>query len=449
MKSNLLLFIGGAMLCTATHVHAQNIVNVAGTGSGGFSGDGAAATAAQLNTPGGIALDIAGNLYIADGGNNRVRKVTPAGVISTIAGKGTAGFSGDGSAATAAELKRPTHVAVDASGNVYITDADNARIRKVSASGTISTYAGNGSLGFAGDGGPATDGKLYQPAAITLDAAGNLYIADGFNQRIRKVTAAGVLGTVAGKGTYGFSGDGGAALLAEFNGTQGVAIDATGNIFVGDKTNNRIRKVNTSGTISTYAGKDTAGYSGDGGAATVAKLKTPTSVRTGKSGEIYFVDFGNNLIRKVDAAGIISTIAGTGAVGTTGDDGPATAATFTWPTDIALDTAGNLYIADQGNHRIRKIQLAPTTRLEDVLEKTTAMSIFPNPTDGNVAICVPGEIKNGILIIQDAGGRIMRAEPVNTATGAYRCSVADLPGGLYLLRLCTGNKTYYGKVDKR
>lgn len=449
MKSNLLLFIGGAMLCAATHVHAQNISNVAGSGIPGFAGDGAAATAAQLNTPGGIALDAAGNLYIADGGNNRVRKVSAAGVITTIAGKGTAGFSGDGGAATAAELKRPTHVAVDASGNVYITDADNTRIRKVSSTGTITTYAGNGMLGFAGDGGPATDGKLYQPAAIKLDATGNLYIADGFNQRIRKVTTAGVISTIAGKGTYGFSGDGGSALFAEFNGTQGVAVDATGIIYVGDKTNNRIRKIDATGIISTYAGKDTAGYSGDGGSATVAKLKSPTSVCIGKSGDIFFVDFGNNVIRKVTAAGIISTVAGTGVVGTSGDGGPATAATFTWPTDVAIDTAGNLYVADQGNHRIRKIQYAPTARVSGIGGDISALRIYPNPTAGTITLEIPSNLTDGVLVIIDAAGRIVHSENITTKAGAYSCSVADLPNGLYVLRLYTTDKTYFGKVDKR
>lgn len=449
MKSNILLFLGGAMLCTAAHVHAQNISSVAGTGAGGFSGDGAAATAAQLNTPGGIALDAAGNLYIADGNNNRIRKVSAAGIITTIAGKGTSGFSGDGGAATAAELKRPTHVAVDASGNVYITDADNARIRKVNTSGVISTYAGNGSLGFAGDGGPATDGKLYQPAALSLDATGNLYIADGFNQRIRKVTPAGVLSTVAGKGTYGFSGDGGSAIVAEFNGTQGVAIDGAGNIFVGDKNNNRIRKVNTAGTISTYAGKDTAGYSGDSGAATLAKLKNPTSVRVGKSGELFFVDFGNNLIRKVDASGIISTIAGTGAVGTTGDGGPATAATFTWPTDIALDTAGNLYIADQGNHRIRKIQFAPTTSTPSIAAHTSPLNIFPNPSQNVINIALPAEIRSGSLVIRDMAGNVVTNETLHAPKGVYNYPVSALAPGSYVIVIYTSDKTYYGKVDKR
>lgn len=449
MKNNILLFIGGALLCAATHVHAQNISNVAGTGAGGFAGDGATATAAQLNTPGGIALDAAGNLYIADGGNNRVRKVTAAGVISTIAGKGTAGFSGDGGAATAAELKRPTHVAVDGSGNVYITDADNARIRKVTAAGTIITYAGNGSLGFAGDGGPATDGKLYQPAAISLDASGNLYIADGFNQRIRKVTAAGVLSTVAGKGTYGFSGDGGTALMAEFNGTQGVSVDAAGNIFIGDKTNNRIRKVNAAGTISTYAGKDTAGYGGDGGQATLAKLKTPTSVRIGKAGDLFFVDFGNNVIRKVNGAGVISTVAGTGSVGTSGDGGPATAATFTWPSDVALDTAGNLYIADQGNHRIRKVQYAPTTSAESIRDNSFALSIYPNPTRGTITMELPANVQGGVLVMMDAGGRVVQSENITTKAASFSCSVANLPNGVYMLRLYSTDKTYFGKVDKR
>lgn len=437
------------MLCTATRLHAQNISTVAGTGTSGFAGDAAAATAAQLNSPGGIALDIAGNLYIADVNNNRVRKVTPAGVISTIAGNGTAGFAGDGGAATAAQLKRPSHVAVDGSGNVYITDGDNARIRKVTASGTISTYAGNGSLGFAGDGGPATAGKLYQPAAICLDASGNLYIADGFNQRIRKVDAAGMLSTVAGKGTYGFSGDGGPAINAEFNGTVGLARDAAGNIFVADKTNNRIRKIDPTNVISTYAGKDTGGYSGDGGAATIAKLKTPTAVRVSKTNELVFVDYGNNVIRKVSTAGVITTIAGSGALGTTGDGGPATAAKFTWPSDIAFDTAGNIYIADQGNHKVRKIQMVTPAGTPALSEMGTAVTIFPNPAQGSFTISLPADAYGGVLTIQDISGRLIDSKKIETHEKEVRHTLNGYAEGLYLVRISTGEKSYYGRVFMR
>ena len=250
---------------------------VAGNGTQGYSGDNGPATNAQLNGPAGVAVDSAGNLYIADPGNNRIRKVSN-GVITTVAGNGTPGFSGDNGPATSAQLYWPRGLAVDSAGNLYIADTANNRIRKIS-NGVIATVAGNGTEGFSGDNGPATSAQLYLPYSIAVDSAGNLYIADPENNRIRKV-ANGVIVTMAGSWTRGFSGDNGPASGAELNGPTGVAVDSAGNLYIADSGNNCIRKV-SNGVIATVAGNGTQGISGDNGPATSAQLNHPYGGRGG------------------------------------------------------------------------------------------------------------------------------------------------------------------------
>jgi hypothetical protein len=330
------------------------IGTVAGSGTPGSSGDGGLATAAQLNRPTGVAVDSLGNFYFADYSNFRIRKVSAAGVISTVAGNGTAGFSGDGGLATAAQLDRAIDVAVDSLGNLYIADSNNNRIRKVSATGIISTVAGSGTAGFNGDGGLATAAQLNGPVDVAVDALGNLYVADANNNRIRKVSAAGIISTVAGNGTAGFGGDGGLATAAQLNGPQFGAVDALGNLYIADFGNKRIRKVSAAGIISTVAGNGTTGFSGDGGLATAAQLDRPQCVAIDAAGTLYIADFGNNRVRKVTPAGIISTVAGGGSSGL-GDGSLATAAQLNGPAGVALDSAGSLYIGDYLNNRIRKV----------------------------------------------------------------------------------------------
>jgi len=349
---------------SATPVPPQIITTIAGTVTAGYSGDGGTATSAQLNRPYGVALDASGNIYIADAWNHRIRKVDTGGNISTIAGTGTAGYSGDGSAATSANLKDPSGVVVDASGNVYIADYGNHRVRKVDMTGNISTIAGTGTGGYSGDGGAANSAQLNNPDGLALDASGNIYIADNYNHRIRKVATSGNISTIAGAGTGGYSGDGGAATSAQLYNPTGLAVDASGNVYIADNNNHRIRKVATSGNISTIAGNGTGGYSGDGGAATSAKLNGPPVVVVDASGNVYIADYSNHRVRKVDTTGNISTIAGTGTAGYSGDGGAATSAKLDRPYGVALDASGNIYIADQGNNRIRKITFninAPAT----------------------------------------------------------------------------------------
>uniref|UniRef100_UPI001FE0E2EF NHL repeat-containing protein n=1 Tax=Spirosoma luteum TaxID=431553 RepID=UPI001FE0E2EF len=314
------------------------ISTVAGTGISGFSGDGGAATAASLSGPSGLAFDASGNFYIADGGNQRIRKVSTAGIISTVAGTGISGFSGDGGAATSASLYGPADMAYDASGNLYIADIGNRRVRKVNTSGIISTVAGNGFVGFSGDGGAATAAGLYFPTGVAYDASGNLYIADANNNRIRKVSPSGIISTVAGSGGSGFFlGDGGPATAASLVSPTSVAVDASGNLYIAELNNARIRKVSTSGIISTVAGNGSQGFSGDGGPATAASLVSPTSVAVDASGNLYIADFDNHRIRKVSTSGIISTVVGTGVAGFSGDGGPATGALLYRPSGVVVD----------------------------------------------------------------------------------------------------------------
>lgn len=330
------------------------IKTVAGNGTAGFSGDDAPATEASLgNNPWSAAVDTAGNLYIADTGNNRIRKVDTLGVIHTVAGNGVAGFSGDGGPATAATLNGPFGVAVDAASNVYIADTNNNRIRKVDTKGIISTVAGGDTFGFSGDGGPATAATLYAPESVALDSFGNLYIADWGNARVRIINPAGLINTAAGNGSNGYNGDGQPAVAARIS-ARCVAVDSAGNLYIADEENSRIRKVDREGLISTVVGNGSFGFSGDGGPATQASLYSPYAVAVGKSGRIFVADFVNNRVRVVDSDGVINTVAGDGIAGFSGDDGAATAAEISNLTGIAIDAAENIYIPD-GTHRIREV----------------------------------------------------------------------------------------------
>ena len=306
-----------------------------------------------------MAPDGSGNLYIADRSNHRIRKVDSAGNITTVAGTGTAGFGGDGGAAVAAQLNSPTGVAPDGSGNLYIADTDNRRIRKVDSAGNITTVAGDGTTGFGGDGGAAVAAQLNSPIGVAPDGSGNLYIADQNNDRIRKVDSAGNITTVAGDGTTGFGGDGGAAVAAQLNLPHSVAVDGAGNLYIADWGNHRIRKVDSAGVITTVAGSGTAGFGGDGGAAVAARLSLPTGVAVDGSGNLYIADWGNHRIRKVNSAGVITTVVGDGTAGFGGDGGAAAAAQLNSPRGVAPAGSGNLYIADTGNNRIRKLTPPP------------------------------------------------------------------------------------------
>ena len=329
------------------------ITTVAGHAGTGFGGGGAATTA-SLNFPGDITIDPQGSLFIADTRNHRIRKVNPAGIITTMAGNGTAGFSGDGGLATAASLDSPVGVTIDPHGNLFILDRNNSRIRKVTPEGIITTVAGNGTVSFSGDGGAATVASLYSPQGVTIDAQGNLFIVQS-NYGVRKVTPDGVITTMAGNGIAGFGGDGGPATLASFASPHGVTVDSQGNLFIADTFNGRIRKVNTAGIISTVAGNGGQYFSGDGGPATAAGLYYPRDVIVDSQGNLFIADTFNGRIRKVNADGVITTVAGNGTVGFSGDGGTATVGSLYSPLGVTIDPQGNLFIVDSGNNRIRKV----------------------------------------------------------------------------------------------
>jgi uncharacterized protein (TIGR03437 family) len=398
------------------------ITTVDGNGTAGFSGDNGAATAAELNDPIGIAVDSSGNLYIADSGNNRIRKVTN-GTITTLAGNGTAGFSGDnsGNGATNAELKDPVGVAVDSSGNVYVADYGNNRIRKIS-NGVISTIAGNGTAGFTGDNGQASTAGVYEPRGVAVDSAGNVYIADAHNYRVRKVTVStGVITTVAGNGTAGATGDNGAATSAELRYPVSVSLDSAGNLYIADLGASVIRKV-TNGTITTLAGNGAAGFGGDGGPATSALLDQPNGISLDSTGNLYIADYLNARIREI-ANGVISTVAGDSIFGFAGDNGVPLSAELDDPVGVAVDSSGNVYISDEANSRIRKVSNGVIT------------TIAGNGTAGyvdNVA-ATSAELNDPLGIAVDSGGNVYIADRGNNR-------VRKVSGGIIITVAGTGTQ---------
>jgi len=351
-------------------ITSGGIITIAGTTARGYSGDGGPAINAQLATPEGVEVDSSDNIYIVDTGNHCIRRINTLGIITTIAGTGTGGFTGDNGPATSANINMPREIALDSSGNIYIADSANNRVRKLTlqTNGTyiISTIAGTGTAGSTGDNGPARTATFDYPSGVAVDSSGNIYISDSNNNRIRKVDTTGKITTVAGSNNIGyFTGNNGLATSASLNSPRGLAVDSSGNIYIAEAVNNSIRKLTlqTNGTyiISIVAGTGTAGFSGDDGPATSATLYFPTGIAIDSSLNIYISDNNNNCIRKVDSAGIITTVAGSNFLSTyTGipsdnNTNPTDINLRIRPRGVAVDSSGNIYIADTVNNRIRKI----------------------------------------------------------------------------------------------
>jgi len=410
-------------------VNAQIISTVAGNGLGGYGGDGNPATNASIGGAGGIVFDVYGNYYFAED-NNSIRKVSSSGIISTIAGNGVTGNIGDGGSATAAEFNGPSFVAMDDSGNLFISDFYNNKIRKINfTTGIITTIAGNGIGTYGGDGGQATAASLYSPDGIAFDSYNNLYISDDANGRIRKVNTAGIITTIAGGG--GGTTDGIQATSANISTNGGIWIDKYNNLYYCD--NNKIRKINlVSGIINTVTGNGSSGFGGDGGLATNAELFFPRDIIVDAFGNMYISDVDNNRIRMVNSSGIINTIVGNGAGVFYGDGGPASAAEVYSPRGLALDSCSNLYIVDNGNYRIRKVAYSTCNALGSTeITNNNEISIYPNPVYDELNITnlkTPATYR--LLSIVGAA-----AQQGTLKQGNNTISIQSIPNGMYMLEI--------------
>ncbi len=446
-----------ALIVLPLTLPAQTITTVAGTGVQGDSGDGGPATAALLHLPEGIAYR-SGIVYFDnhDHTNHRIRMIDATGVYRIYAGTGTGGFSGDGGPASAAELNDPKGLCIDKNGNLYIAEELNNIVRKITPAGIISTVAGTaGVAGYSGDGGPATAAKLSSPESVAVDTAGNVYVTDYGNYVVRKISKTGTITTFAGNGTGGYSGDGGPATAAQMERPSGVAIDTAGNVYISEDANHMIRVVRTNDTIYTYSGLLFGGFAGDGGPATAARYWSPWGLQFDSSGNLYVSDTKNNRIRKITPAGIVSTFAGDGTNSMAGsppwgayggDGGAATAAQLYWPAHIGIGKSGDIYITDQSNNTIRKVDTVNLIKLTtaSALQRTDAITIVPNPSNGNFTFAINLGAQHDTKLHYDVltiSGQIVQSGTIISSNGRAneRISLSNsLPSGNYMLRISSG-----------
>lgn len=437
MKNTLFIF-----LLLPLFSHAQIITTVAGTGIAGYSGDSGPASKAEFTQPQTAVFDKAGNLFITDVNNHVIRKVDPSGIITTIAGTGVCSYSGDGGPAIKAALCSPTDLTLDNLGNIYVVDFGNNRIRMINALGIITTIVdSNGARGYGGDGGPAISAKIADPYGICIDKSGNLYFSDGSNHKVRKVSPSGIITTYAGKGTKGDSGDGGPATAAEMEFPGYMALGNSGELYISDWTAHKVRMVNALGKISTVAGNGALGYSGDGGPATAAMLNSPNGMAVDKYGNFYISDVYGYMIRKVNTAGIISTIAGKGIKGYSGDGGLATDAEINNPDGIFFDSIGNFYIVDAGNNRIRKI--TPGVNVSNQNIDNNIIAIYPNPAEDQLTITATNPITS--LTIANALGRLILNQKCDKQK-SMQIDISSFPSGIYFIKV---NSAYVQKIIKQ
>lgn len=436
-----------ALLFVIKHIDAQIINTIAGGSTSGYMGDGGLATAAELTRPYGLAIDTSGNIYFSDAGNNCIRKIDAlTNIITTIAGNGTQGYSGDGALATNAQLYNPAGLAFDSKGNLIFADAYNNRIRKINlTTGIISTIAGIGTLGFSGDGGAATSAQFYWPFAVALDTSGNLFLPDVNNHRIRRVDAiTGIITTIVGTGVQGYTGDGGQATAAELNAPNDIALDRFGNIFFTQGGGSCIRKVTIStGIITTIAGNGTLGSGGDGGLATAAQLNRPSCVLVDTTGNIFIADYWNNKIRQIAFnTGIITTIAGTGVSGYNGDGVICQLAEMSHPAMIIFNRVGNLFFTDRDNNRVREIVFNNHTTSINKENGDNLLKVYPSPSSGSFTLETNASPEQK-LQIYDVNGRLVLTQTISGKTIIDSSSLID---GVYNINIISNERIIKEKL---
>jgi trimeric autotransporter adhesin len=433
MKKLLLLAV--AIFSVFSISFSQTINTIAGNGVAGYSGSGGLATAAELDNPNGMGIDADGNVYSANTPSNCITKVSASGILTIVAGiGGVSGHSGDGGQATAAELNGPNEVAFDKNDNMYIVERYNNDIRMVNTSGIISTVAGNGSSTWGGDGGPATAAGMNDPGGVAVDNKGNIYIAEYGSSVVRKVNASGIISTIAGiAGNAGYNGDGIPATSAEVNNAIGVAADTLGNVYIGDNYNNRVRMINTSGIITTVAGNGMGSYSGDGGPATAAEVYWPDHMFIDKNQNLYFGDWSNDRVRKINTSGIISTIVGNGVSGYFGDGGPATAAELNGPSGVVVSLAGNIYVDDISNNRVREV-VFNTEGIPSISSRLNFV-VYPDPANQTLFIKFDKELTSGTLTINDVTGKTILVQNLRNAQYLIQLDVSDFANGIYFVTI--------------
>jgi hypothetical protein len=449
-KKNVKIF---ALICLCLSVfsssgQAQIISTIAGNGTAGYSGDSSSALHCLLSNPWNSCVDRLGNVFIADQGNSVVREIEILnGNIYTVAGDHSTGYAGDSGLAIYASFYWPTSVAVDSAGNYYIVDSHENRIRMVDvSSGIVTTIGGNGSAGYSGDSGKAILATLNSPNDLAVNNSRDIFIADQNNHRIRKIShSTGIITTIAGNGNPGFSGDNGPAVSAELNYPAGVALDQSGNIYIADQFNERIREIDAStGFITTIAGNGQSGFSGDGGLATSARFSYPVDVSVDATGNIFVADFSNNRIRKINSVtGIITTVAGNGQSGLSGDGGLATVAKIGNPSGVTLDLAGDLFITQFNNHCVRKVSMSTGINELDIAHK---IEVYPNPSNGTMMINIEaGDYSE--LKIMDLLGKVVFSKLLSSEQKSTLFEVSlQCPSGMYLVQLSSKDTSSIKKI---
>ena len=450
MKTKMILLFIGVIFGLSGRIAAQNIVTVAGGNLCCAVTDGELAIACGF-FPTAVTVDESGNVFCSDVTSN-IYKITTLGIISKIAGIDGPGFSGDGGPATIAALNTPWGLATDKHNNIYIGDLGNSRIRRIDSMGVITTISGNGTPVNSGDGGPANAAQLYG-GKIALDSNGNIFIAA--NNRIRKIDTYGLITTIAGGDSTGYSGDGGLATLAKIQSSGSIATDLFGNIYFNEGVNGlRIRKIDRAGIITTIAGSDSFGFSGDGGPATIARISSD-GLTTDSAGNVYFSDYIFNYVRKISVSGMITTYVGNGELfwggstyhgGYNGDGIPAINAALYNPKDVKIDKNGDLYIADQNNFRVREVCNCTVNAVPEIRHNST-MSIYPNPNNGEFAVSLPAANSSGTITITDLLGKVVQVQNFPAQNGInVTIHLENMPPGPYLVKTDVGGEVFRDKV---